>query len=196
MGLGPRTQDDDTTLAQALTNRSQAALEEVYCRHGGASIAIARHVTGNDEIANDVVQDVFVRLWEQPDRYQPGRGSLHAYLMLETQHRAIDRLRSDAARRRREDREQRLRAEQPTADGDMKLWEELLNLRLREAIVALTEGERSAIELAYFGGYTYREVATMLGEPEGTIKSRIRSGLHRLRFELGKQGISQTWLTR
>jgi RNA polymerase sigma-70 factor (ECF subfamily) len=182
----------DAQLVLAIARWDHDALEEVYRRYGGALYAFARHVTRDDGVADDVVQEVFVRLWEQPDRFDSERGSLRAYLMLETRARAIDRLRRDGSRRRREDAQAQRSA--VTYDDDLKMWERLLALHLRDALGTLSDEERSVIELAYFGGHTYRDVAVLLGEPEGTVKSRIRSGLLRLRSQLVKQGITGSWL--
>ena len=179
----------DAALVLAIARWHHDALEEAYRRYGGAAHAVARHVTRDDGIADDVVQEVFVRLWEQPD---PERGTLRAFLIMDTRARAVDRLRRDGARRRREEREAQTQA--PAYDDDLELWDRLLATHLREAHDVLTDDERSAIELAFFGGHTYRDVAVLLGEPEGTVKSRIRNGLHRLRGQLVKQGISGSWL--
>ena len=182
----------DAALVMAIARWHHEALEEVYRRYGGAALAVARHVARDDGIADDVVQEVFVRLWEQPDRFDPERGALRAFLIMDTRARAVDRLRRDGARRRREEKD--AVAQVPAYDDDLELWDRLLATHLRDALGTLSEEERSAIELAFFGGHTYRDVAVMLGEPEGTVKSRIRSGLHRLRGQLVKQGISGTWL--
>jgi len=98
----------------------------------------------------------------------------------------------DGARRRREERDAQTQA--PAYDDDLEVWDRLLATHLRDALDVLTDDERSAIELAFFGGHTYRDVAVLLNQPEGTVKSRIRSGLHRLRGQLVKQGISGSWL--
>ena len=182
----------DATLVMAIARWHHDALEEAYRRYGGAALAVARHVARDPGIADDVVQEVFVRLWEQPDRFDPERGSLRAFLIMDTRARAVDRLRRDGARRRREEKD--AVAQVPAYDDDLELWDRLLATHLRDALGTLSEEERSAIELAFFGGHTYRDVAVMLGEPEGTVKSRIRSGLHRLRGQLVKQGISGSWL--
>lgn len=182
----------DAALVLAIARWHHDALEEAYRRHGGAVHAVARHVTRDEGIAEDVVQEVFVRLWEQPDRFDPERGALRAFLIMDTHARAVDRLRRDGARRRREERD--AKAQNPVYADDPELWDRLLATHLRDALDVLTNDERSAIELAFFGGHTYRAVAEMLGEPEGTVKSRIRTGLHRLRGQLVKQGISGSWL--
>jgi RNA polymerase sigma-70 factor (ECF subfamily) len=98
--------------------------------------------------------------------------------------RAIELVRRDAARRGREDRTLRLVDTDQSDDLDGELWDVVVAEHLREALDALEPGEREAIELAYYGGYTYRQVAAILEQPEGTVKSRIRTGLKRMRDRL------------
>ena len=180
---------DDAALAAAVAARDDRALAEVYRRHGPACFALARRVLFDRTLAEEVVQEIFVRLWNDPQRYEPGRGSLRSFLIAQAHGRSVDLLRAETARRRREDREARERAE-PVVD----LEREVLNLSeretVRDALAALPEAERVAIELAYFGGHTYREVAALLEQPEGTVKSRIRSGMLRLRAALVDAGIT------
>ena len=126
---------------------------------------------------------MFLRLWNDPDRFDPSRGTLRSYLLAHTHGRAVDLLRSEGARRAREEKDARRTAE-GGYDVEHEVWDLATADQVRRSLGRLPESERAAIELAYFGGYTYREVATRLGEPEGTVKSRIRSGLKRLRGEL------------
>jgi len=129
------------------------------------------------------MQEVFLRLWRNPERYDASRGTLRSYLLIDANARAIELIRSDTARRGREDRTTRLARPAPV-DVEREVWDAALADHLSEALDSLSEGERDAIELAYFGDHTYREVALILGQPEGTIKARIRSGLMRLRDRL------------
>jgi RNA polymerase sigma-70 factor (ECF subfamily) len=129
------------------------------------------------------VQEVFLRLWNNPERYDPSRGSLRSYLLSHTHGRSVDLIRSEEARRIREEREARLTAEAGLSLEE-EVWEMSLAENVRVAVAQLEEAERKAIELAYFGGFTYREVARILSAPEGTVKSRIRSGLKRLKAML------------
>ncbi len=142
--------------------------------------------------AEEIVQEVFVRLWNEPERFDPDRGSLRSFLLAQTHGRAVDLLRSDTARRNREDRDARAAAE-AGYDVEHEVWDLAVADQVREAVVALPEEERRAIELAYFGGRTYREVAAELGAPEGTIKSRIRAGLRRMRAVLADTSLGVTW---
>jgi RNA polymerase sigma-70 factor (ECF subfamily) len=179
----------DETVVLAIARYRQDALADAYRRPAGAVFALARRVLGGDvAAAEEVVQEVFLRLWNAPDRFDPGRGSLRSFLLAHTHGRSVDVLRADSARRRREERDARA-----TAEAGYDLEHEVADMatasHVRAALGDLPEGERRAIELAYFGGRTYREVAVMLGEPEGTVKSRIRAGMKRLRVSLADAGI-------
>ena len=183
------TEASDAALVVAIGRYQQSALAEAYRRHAGAVFGLARRLLSDHARAEEVVQEVYVRLWNEPDRYDPERGSLRSYLLAQCHGRAVDVIRADAARRRREERE----AQEHALGGyDIahEVWDLALAEHVRAALDVLQPGEREAIELAYFGGRTYTEVAAELGAPEGTVKSRIRSGLKRLRNELTENGIA------
>jgi RNA polymerase sigma-70 factor (ECF subfamily) len=173
----------------AIARWDQEALAEVYRRNAGPVFGLARRVLGDAAIAEEAVQEVFLRLWHDPGRFDPERGSLRTFLLAQVHSRAVDMLRSDTARRQREIRDVR-----STASGKYDVEHEFLDIAVaegvREAMGVLQPGERSAIELAYFGGHTYKEVAVILGEPEGTIKSRIRSGMRRMQASLAAKGLA------
>lgn len=177
----------DAALVVAVARYRQDALAEAYRRHAGAVHGLAGRILRDQTLAEEVTQEVFLRLWEDPERYDAGRGTLRSYLLTQTHGRAVDLVRSEQARRNREEKAPKERA---TAAYDLE--REIIDLetseQVSEALSALDEGQRSAIVLAYFGGYTYREVARILDEPEGTVKSRIRSGLSRLRGTLAPVG--------
>ena len=176
-------ESSDAQLIVQIGRYEQAALAEAYRRHGGSVAALAQRLIRRPDLAEEVVQEIFVKLWNNPERVDPDRGSLRAFLLSQTHGRSIDLIRSEEARMRREERDH-----QRTVDAGYDLEHEVMDLavagRVKEALKDLPEGERSAIVMAYFGGYTYREAAEILGEPEGTVKSRIRSGLKKLRGSL------------
>jgi len=178
----------DANLVIAISRWDEAALAEIYRRHAGAIFGLARRVLFNAQVAEEVVQEIFLRLWSAPERFDPGRGSLRSFLLTQTHGRAVDLLRSDSARRLREEREARHRAE-AGYDIDREIWDLTVAEQLRDVLSSLPSGEREAIELAYFQGHTYREVAAMLAEPEGTVKGRIRSGLKRMHGSLVASGV-------
>lgn len=170
----------DAALVVAIGRWRHDALSEAFRRHSGAVFALARRVLNDAARAEEVVQEVFLRLWNAPERFDPGRGSLRSYLLAHAHGRAVDAVRSDSSRRRREDRDA---ARVSIADYDLEreVGDVIVAEHVREAVATLAPGEREAIELAYFGGHTYRDVAVILDQPEGTVKSRIRSGMIRLR---------------
>jgi RNA polymerase sigma-70 factor (ECF subfamily) len=178
----------DATLVVAIGRYRQDALAEAYRRHAGAVYGLARRLLFEAALAEEVVQEVFLRLWNNPDRFDSDRGTLRSYLLAQTHGRSVDLLRSESARRTREERQARETAE-AGYDVEHEVWDLATAEGVRTAMARLPEPERRAIQLAYFGGHTYRDVALMLNEPEGTVKSRIRSGLKRLRTELVAAGI-------
>ena len=181
----------DGGLVVAIGRYREDALAEAYRRHAGAVFALAKRVLCDLTAAEEVVQEVFLRLWTQPDKFDPDRGSLRSYLLAQTHGRSVDLLRSDTSRRRREEREARQTAESGY-DLEHEVWDLALAEQVKEVVAELPGAERRAIELAYFGGHTYREVATLLGEPEGTVKSRIRAGLKRMRASLKSSDFTDT----
>ena len=166
----------------AVARWQEDALAEIYRRHAGAVFGLAKHLLFDNVLAEEVTQEVFVRLWREPERFDPARGTLRTFLLSVTHGRAVDLLRSEGSRRAREERSRSV------AEAGYDLEQEVFELataeRVREAVAKLPGAERKAIELAYFGGHTYREVAAIQNEPEGTVKSRIRSGLRRMESEL------------
>jgi len=178
----------DAILVVGIGRYRQEALAEAYRRHAGAVFALARRLLVDRAMAEEVVQEVFLRLWHSPEKFDPDRGSLRSFLLAQTHGRSVDILRSEVSRRQREERDAR-----ETAEAGYDIEHAVVDLavadEVRAAMAVLPAGERAAIELAYFGGRTYREVATLLDEPEGTVKSRIRSGLRRLRTVLVDAGI-------
>ncbi|HVE75343.1 MAG TPA: sigma-70 family RNA polymerase sigma factor [Actinomycetota bacterium] len=177
----------DGALVLAIARWRQEALEEAYRRHAPQVFALSRRLLVDRSLAEEVVQEVFIRLWYEAERFDPERGSLRAFLLTQAHGRSIDLLRSETSRRRREETDAR-GAVTVAEDATVRL--ELLDLSetVRKALKTLPKPQRVAIELAYFGGKSYREVASVLKVPEGTIKSRIRVGLSQLRSELVQAG--------
>ena len=179
---------DDANLIAAIGRGEQPALAEVYRRHGDAVFGLARRVLRDPAMAEEVTQEVFLRLWDEPHRFDAGRGALRSFLLRQSHSRAVERVRQEEARRRREDRVDR-EAPPPVADVEAQALAGLTNREVADALAALSEGEREAIVLAYFGGHSYRDVASRLGLPEGTVKSRIRLGLGKLADRLEASGL-------
>jgi RNA polymerase sigma-70 factor (ECF subfamily) len=175
----------ERVLVERLSGGDETALVDLYDRYAGFVYGLAVRTLVDRQAAEDLTQDVFVSLWEHPDRIESGRGTLRGFLGTLTHRRAVDAVRREEARRRREARVAR-------QDGDVPDVSEAVlrsdtTSKVRTALETLPEAQRRALELAYFHGYTYRQVADALGIPEGTAKSRLRLALARIAESLGPE---------
>lgn len=166
----------------------QAAFGELYDSISGLVHGIVLKVVRDPSQTEEVVQEVFVEIWRLAPRYDAERGTVIGWAATIAHRRAVDRVRSEQSTRVRNEREM----SKVTIEHDSVSDEVVENdhsqferRRVRKALDKLTDMQRQAVELAYFGGHTYREVAVLLDTPEGTIKTRIRDGMIRLRDELG-----------
>lgn len=176
-GLDASSSDDD--VMNAILRSDEAGLAEAFRRYAPAVAGLARRVLDDEALAQDVVQDVFVKLWDEPGRFDSVRGSLRTLLLTQAHGRAVDIIRTREARKKREDRVAHEPAPpQPEVDAEFLAISQAE--AVREAMLALGDGERRVLQLTYFEGHTYRQAASILGLPEGTVKGRIRSGLRRL----------------
>ncbi len=182
----------DAALVARLAAGDDHALAEVFDGLGSVVYGAARRILGQDALAQDVVQDVFVQLWSHPERYQPAAGTLGTYLGILARSRAIDLLRSELRRAARQEREFRLNPRAPRGSVHDEVAAAESALVVRRAIESLPADQRRAIELAYFDGLTYREVAAAEGIPEGTAKSRIRLALAKLETLLDPELLEQS----
>jgi RNA polymerase sigma-70 factor, ECF subfamily len=176
----PSTED----LLVAVAAGDQLAYETLYERVSPQVLGVALRVLRDRSLAEEVSQEVLVEVWRKAARFDPERGSGSGWITTLAHRRAVDRVRSEQASRDRDDRVSRrdeVRAFDEVAD---EVQVRLDHWQVRRALATLTERQREAIELAYFGGHTYRDVARVLGIPEGTAKSRLRDGLLRLRAAL------------
>jgi RNA polymerase sigma factor (sigma-70 family) len=173
--------EDDRELAARLVAGDPTALTEIYDRYAGLVYGLARRVLCDEALAEDVTQEVFVRVWQEPARFDPTRGSLRSWLGVQAHRRSVDRVRTEMRRARAE---ARLGAGQVAVGDDNEIDEELARVWLagcvNAALAELPPDQRQAVVLAYFGGRTYREVASELDIPEGTAKSRLRLALAKL----------------
>ncbi len=174
-------------LAARLAAGDDRALAEVFDQLGAAVHATALQILGSSAAAQDVVQDVFVDLWCHPQRYDPTLGSLRTYLTLCARHRALDVVRSELRRAGREERHQRLVPEPRQATPGEQVADADTAAAVRAAVRSLPPDQRRVVELAYFDGLSYRDVAQRIGIPEGTAKSRLRLALAKLEHLLDRQ---------
>jgi RNA polymerase sigma factor (sigma-70 family) len=170
----------DAVLAERLMARDEEALREVIESHGRMVHGMARRILSEPLLAEEVAQDTFLALWRRPGAFDPGRGGLLGFLLAVARNKAIDMVRREESRRRAAEAlafEAEIGAPVVSDSGDRVEERD----EVRAALQRLSPIQREAIVLAYFGGRTYREVASELGVPEGTAKTRLRDGLIRLR---------------
>jgi RNA polymerase sigma-70 factor (ECF subfamily) len=181
-------QRTDEELAEALGRRDPSALEELYDRYGRMAFALAVRIAGSPETAEEVVQEAFLSVWNGAATYQSGRGALRTWLLSIAHHRAIDSVRRRTARVQAAPLDERVQYV-----GGEDVWRDvsrsLTRDEVRAALAALPAEQRESIELAYFGGFTYPEIAQRLDLPLGTVKSRLRLGLQKLRGLMESSGL-------
>lgn len=166
-------------LAERLLARDENALRTVIDRYGSLVHGVARRVIAEPSLAEEVAQDTFLALWRRPGAFDPQRGSLQTFLLGVARNKAIDLVRKEESVKRRKESLVAEAMTQPTHhEAGIGLEE---RTEVKDALAQLTDLQREALVLAYFGGRTYREVAEELNIPEGTAKTRLRDGLNRLR---------------
>jgi RNA polymerase sigma-70 factor, ECF subfamily len=182
---GRRDDLDDAALVQLVAVADPDALGVLYQRHGAACFRLARRVTVNDALAEDAVQEAFVGLWRDPAAYVPGQGSVLNWLLGLTHHKAVDFVRRESAQQRRQNAQAAQQAlDPPPNDPAAAAWAGIRAETVRAALSELPEPQRHALALAYFGGYTQREIAQLTGTPLGTVKTRMFTAMRRLQLRL------------
>lgn len=175
-------------LLERIRAGDEDALARVYDLHADLVYGLARRVTRDEQLANEITQDVFTYLWELPARVDLSRGTLRSYLAVVTHRRAVDEIRRNERRMRTEAAAARAdREDGPETAVVEAATREWRRDRLAAALQALPTDQRRAVELAYYDGMTYKQVASVLGIPEGTAKSRMRLAIARLRILLGDE---------
>ncbi|HWX08930.1 MAG TPA: sigma-70 family RNA polymerase sigma factor [Gaiellaceae bacterium] len=183
----------DEALVLLAARSEQTALGELYDRYGRPAYGLALRVLRDETLAEDAVQDAFLSLWRTASRFVPERGTASTWILTLVHRRAVDLVRREE-RRRADSLEQAV--EQGGNAADDEAWLRLQRERVQEALRQLPDQQREALELAYYGGFTQSELAERLGQPIGTIKSRMFSGLSRLRELLGDPGLETAWTHR
>ena len=180
----------DEALVALAARAEQPALAELYDRYGRPAYGLALRILRDEGLAEDAVQDAFLTVWRTAQRYVPERGKASTWILTLVHRRAVDVVR----------REQRRRAdsldaanEPSTGAADEEAWLRLQRERVQHAQRQLPDQQREALELAYYGGFTQSELAERLGQPLGTIKSRMFMGLARLRELLGDTTMETAW---
>lgn len=188
----PSSRSDEDAWCAALVERVGAgdarALEELYDRYSRPAYSLARRVTGDPVFAEEAVQEVFLAVWRQPGRFQAGRGGFASWLLAAVHHKAVDAVRREEAVRRRAIALQATQgldpSDAPTNLPEDAVEERMRGERVRRALGALPDSQREALTLAYYGGYTQREIASLTSTPIGTVKTRMHRAMHNLRQAL------------
>ena len=174
----------DEDIISAVARGDEDAFSSLIDRHGGAVRGVVRRVVRDPSQSDEVVQEVLLEAWRIASRFDPERGGVRTWLVTMAHRRAVDRVRSEQASRDRTARAGAAAHDIPYDQVAEEVETTLDRERVRVALSALTDIQREAITLAYYQGYTYREVAELLGVPLSTIKTRMRDGLIRLRDAL------------
>ncbi len=182
----PAGELSDVALVRLVAEGDPRALEQLYDRYGRPAYALARRITGEGTFAEEVVQEVFFALWRDPAKYDPAHGGFASWLLATTHHKSVDAVRREQTLRKRraqaaEEAEWFITAVADAPAVEDEVWVGLRGERVRTALRELPASQREALTLAYFGGYTQREIATLTDTPLGTVKTRMLAGMRRLR---------------
>lgn len=179
----------DAELVARLLRRDEVALGELYDRHSGAMYGLALRLLSDADAAQEVVQDAFLNLWERPGRFDAGRAELRAYFLVVVRSRSLDRLRREKAHlplMNDEGDEFPLPDERVNLQGAAE--QAALSVQVRAALLGLSAAHRETVERAYFGDQSREEIARSMGVPVGTVKSRLKYALEKLKGALGGRG--------
>jgi RNA polymerase sigma-70 factor (ECF subfamily) len=175
--------EQDRELIQRMASKDAQALDSFYRRHSGVAFSLILRIVGNRADAEDVVMDVFWQAWQQSHRYDASRGKPVAWLLTMARTRAIDCVRSSNRQQVKNDQFESYNNPSPAPATDIFVEGDVRNA-VQQALAALTEQQRTPLELAYFQGMSHTEIAAALGQPLGTVKDRIRTGMVHLRKAL------------
>jgi RNA polymerase sigma-70 factor (ECF subfamily) len=181
----------DEALVALAARSEQTALAELYDRYGRTAYGLALRILRDQALAEDAVQEAFLTIWRTASRFMPERGKASTWILTLVHRRAVDAVRRE--QRRRADSLER--AAEPADEGGVEedAFLRLQRERVQDALRHLPDAQREALELAYYGGFTQSELAERLGQPLGTIKSRMFGGLSRMRELLGEPGTETSW---
>jgi RNA polymerase sigma factor (sigma-70 family) len=187
----------DDQLVELVAQRDADALEALYERYGRPAYSLARRILTEETLAQDVVQEVFLSLWRDAHRFDAGRGTVATYLLSMTHHRAVDVVRREEKLRRWRTSDEGLELEaDPKVGVEAEVEASERRAEVRAALGELPVDQREALLLAYFGGYTQREVAALVGVPLGTVKTRMAAGMRKMKASLRDAGREEQPWTR
>ncbi len=179
----------DAELLSRIRAGDRTAVDDLYERFRHPAFALARRILVDESLAEDVVQEVFLSVWRDPSAYDRARGSFSSWLLSVVHHKAVDAVRREESQRRRQNlAEEDFALDEAGAvrDVEEEAWTRVVADQVRSALQTLSQPQREALTLAYYGGYTQREVAALTGTPLGTVKTRMLVGMRRLKAELGE----------
>ena len=184
----PEDASGDADVLRRIAAGDRSAVDALYERFRRPAFALARRILGDDVLAEDVLQEVFLAVWRDPAAFDRARGSVASWLLAMVHHKSVDAVRREQSQRRRQTlAEEDLVLDAPTAARDVEdeAWSRVVAEQVRSALAVLSSSQREALTLAYYGGYTQREVAALTDTPLGTVKTRMLAGMRRLKDTLG-----------
>lgn len=162
----------------------------LYDRHNRASYSLAYRMMGERQAAEDLVQEVFLRVWRSTGSYRAERGSVRTWILSIVHHRGVDQLRSTSSRRRTQDKVEASAQTSQPSEAFSEAWRNSQREQVRQALDTLPAEQLNILELAYFSGYTHVEIAELLDLPLGTVKGRMRLGLKKIRDYFHSRGMA------
>jgi RNA polymerase sigma-70 factor (ECF subfamily) len=184
----PDDASGDADVMRRIRAGDRSAVDDLYEHFRRPAFALARRILADDALAEDVLQEVFLSVWRDPGAFDRARGTVASWLLAVVHHKAVDAVRREESQRRRQTMaEEEMALDEPTARRDVEeeAWTRVVAAEVRTALGTLNPQQREALTLAYYGGYTQREVAALTGAPLGTVKTRMLAGMRRLKQELG-----------
>lgn len=180
----------DRDLVALVGRGDPGALAGLYDRHGGAAYLLAYRISGQRQAAEDLVQDAFLKVWRSAGSYKAARGSVRTWVLSIVHNQAIDQLRAAASRRRTQELVELSAARYQPSDAFSEAWLGSRREQVREALKALPPAQLEVIELSYFSGYTHAEISTLLGLSLGTVKSRLRLAMKKIKDHFVARGMA------
>lgn len=180
----------DEDLISLVENDDSAAFAVLYDRHSRPAFSLAYRMMGQRQAAEDLIQEVFLRVWRSTGSYRAERGSVRTWILSIVHHRGVDLLRSTASRRRTQDRVEASAEKAQPSEAFSEAWRNSQRNEVRQALETLPSEQLKVLELAYFSGYTHVEIAELLDLPLGTVKGRMRLGLKKIKDYFDSRGMA------
>lgn len=180
----------DEDLISLVENGNSEAFAVLYDRHSRVAYSLAYRMMGKRQAAEDLVQEVFLRVWRATSSYKAERGSVRTWILSIVHHRGVDLLRSTASRRRTQDKVEASAESSQPSEAFSEAWRNSQRDEIRQALGTLPPEQLKILELAYFSGYTHVEIAELLDLPLGTVKGRMRLGLKKIRDYFDSKGMA------